>query len=105
MSNVDFLVKLRDATQMIADAANEQLEKMKPPEVKHSEQDFDMLAWSEKEGTKGKYEQTTKEANQNNETFRALQTILEKHKGFCIIGAWKFWTHQNDVDTIDRRKK
>jgi hypothetical protein len=31
MSDVAFVVKLRDAAQMIADAADEYLEKMAPP--------------------------------------------------------------------------
>lgn len=60
MSSVDFLVKLRDAAQMMADAANEQLEKMAPPEVKYNEEDFDKLFWETKEGSKGPYQQTSK---------------------------------------------
>ena len=50
MSNIEFLVKLRDAAEMIADAANEQLEKMAPPEVKYGEKDFDSLKWETKAG-------------------------------------------------------
>lgn len=103
MSSVDFLVKLRDAAQMIADAANEQLEKMAPPEVKHSPEDFDKLFWEEREGTKGPFQRTSKKANNNSETFQALQAIIREHKGFCKIGQRKYWFDQGDLDIIDRR--
>ncbi len=103
--SVEFLVKLRDAAQMIADAANERLEKMVPPEVKYDEKDFDGLKWKTKEGTKGEYQQTTKEANENNEAFQALKQILQDHKGFWQNSSHKYWFHQNNQNIIDRRKK
>jgi len=103
--SVEFYVKLRDAGQLMADAANEQLEKMTPPSVKHSEKDFDSLKWETKEGTKSPYEQTTKEANNNSEVFQALQQILSDHKQFWQSSSHKYWNHQGDADTIDRRKK
>ncbi len=34
MSEIEFLIKLRDAAQMIADTCNDRLEKLAPPEVK-----------------------------------------------------------------------
>jgi len=103
--SVEFLVKLRDAAQMIADAANERLEKMAPSEVKYDEKDFDGLKWEMKSGTKGEYQQTTKEANDNNEAFQALKQILQDHKGFWQNSRYKFWFHQNNQDIIDRRRK
>jgi len=102
---VDFLVKLRDAGAMIMDAANEQLEKIAPPNVKYGEKDFEKLSWTVKEGTKGDYEQTTKEANNNSEVFQALQQILQDHKGFWQSSSHKHWNHQGDVNSVDRRKK
>jgi len=102
--DVEFLVKLRDAAQMIADAADEQLEKIKPPTVKYDSKDFDKLSWTVKEGTKSSYEQTTKEAN-DNEIFKALQQILADHKGFWQSSTYKYWNHQDNQDIIDRRKK
>jgi len=104
-SDIEFLVKLRDACQMIADAAEEQLEKIKPATVKYDSKDFDKLSWTMKEGTKSSYEQTTKETNQNSEVFQALQKILSEHQGFWQNSNYKIWFHQNDKDTIDRRKK
>jgi len=103
--SVDFLVKLRDAAQQIADAANEQLEKMAPVDVKQSKEDFDKLAWTEKEGSKAPYQQTTKEGNANSEVFQALQKIIVDRKGFCVLGGYKYWLHQSNQDIIDRRKK
>lgn len=104
--SVDFLVKLRDAAQMIADAANEQIEKMAPTEVKYSKKDFDdKLKWETKEGSKGAYEQTTKAANENSPVFQALQKILTDHSGFWQSSSQKYWLHSGDSSIIDRRKK
>lgn len=103
--SVEFLVKLRDSAQMLADAANEELEKRTPPEVKYDKEDFDKLFWEEVQGTKGPYQQTSKKANNNSEPFQALQTILKEHNGFVHIGPYKYWNHQDDPDTIDRRHK
>lgn len=105
MSSVEFLVKLRDAAQMITDATNEQLEKMAPSEVKYGEKDFDSLKWETKSGTKGEYQQTTKEANNNNEVFQALTQILQDHEGFWQSSIHKYWFHQDNQYIIDRRKK
>jgi len=103
--SVDFFVKLRDTAQMMADAANEQLEKMAPPEAKYDEKDFDKLFWEDLQGTKGPFQRTSKRANNNSEIFQALQSILKEHNGFCHIGAFKYWFDNNDPDVIDKRKK
>lgn len=102
MSSIDFLVKLRDAAQMIADAANEELEKKAPPEVK---EDFDKLSWEAKQGSKGPYEQTYKELCKNSSLFQALQTILKEHNGFVHLGEYRYWLDRGNPDIIDRRKK
>lgn len=103
--SVDLYVKLRDAHQMLADAYNEHLEKMVPSEVNYGEKDFDSLKWEMKSGTKGDYQQTTKEANDNNEVFQALKQILQDHKGFWQSPNYKFWVHSGNPDVIDRRLK
>jgi len=102
---VEFHIKARDAYQMLADAHNEEIEKMVPTDVKYNAEDFDKLKWETKEGTKGNYEQTTKETNNNNEIFQGLQKVLSDHKGFWQNSSHKFWFHQNNQDIIDRRKK
>ena len=71
----------------------------------YSDKDFDGLFWETKTGTKGEYQQTNKKANNNHPVFQALQAILKEKDGFCILGGYKFWTHQGDVNLIDRRKK
>ncbi len=55
----DFLVKLRDASQMIADAANELLEAMAPPEIEQEKEQtaleeatFTILKWEAQKGAR-----------------------------------------------------
>ena len=105
MSNIEFFVKLRDAAQMMADAANEYLEKQAPASVRAKAEDFDKLFWEDREGAKGPYQQTSKKTTNNHEIFQALQSILKSHNGFCKIGAYNYWSHQGNVDVVDRRKK
>ena len=71
----------------------------------YTEEDFNALFWETKEGTKGKYQQTSKKATNNHPVFQTLQTIVKEKGGFCILGGYKYWSHQGDVDIIDRRKK
>jgi len=101
--SVEFVLKLRDAAQMMADAAEEYLEKQVPVGAKT--EDLEKLSWTEKEGTKSPYQQTTKEANQNSEVFQALQKVMAEHKGFWENSTHKYWNHQDNEDIIDRRKK
>jgi len=103
--SAEFLVKLRDGAQMVADAAEEYLQMQAPADVRVKTEDFDKLLWSEKEGTKGSYGQTTKEANQNSEVFQALKQTLQDNKGFWQSSKHKYWTHRGNPDIIDRRKK
>jgi len=68
MSNVDFLVKLRDACQMITDAANEYLERLAPSETKQPvavmEETFNILMFEKQQGAKiGEFEVAYKANN------------------------------------------
>lgn len=103
--SVDFYVKMRDAHQQIADAYNEQIENLKPPEVKYDEKDFDNLFWEDLQGAKGPFQRTSKKANNNSHIFQALQAILKERKGFCRLGTHKYWFDRNNPDVIDRREK
>ena len=105
MRDIEFLVKLRDAFQMATDATNDYLETQAPGDVKTKTEDFETLKWTVKSGTKSDYEQTTKEANDNSEVFRALQKILSDHQGFWQNSKCKYWNHQGGLDIIDRRRK
>jgi len=68
---VDFLVKLRDASQMLANAANEYIESLAPPEVKENNQTaavqeatFNKLRFEVQQGAKlGEYEIAYKASN------------------------------------------
>lgn len=101
MSEIEFLVKLRDAAQMIADAAEEYLEGLAPVATKK----YDQLNWTQKEGRKGPYQQTSKAANNNSAEFRALQYQLKGHNGFWQTRKHKYWLHRGNPDIIDRRQK
>ena len=103
--SVDFLVKLRDAAQMIADAANEQLEKMVPASTKYNEEAVNKLPWETKTGGKGEYQQMSKQATNNHPDFQAVQAIVKEKGGFCILGSYKYWQHQGATDIIDRRRR
>jgi len=103
MSDVEFLVKLRDAAQMVADAANEQLEKQKPAEAKRDVKDFDGLFWENKNGAKGPFQRTSKRANNNHPVFEDLQKIIKDHNGFVKLGNYSYWFDNRDPNVIDRR--
>ena len=103
MSEVPFLVKLRDACQMIADAANEYLESRAPKDEETP--DFEGLLWAEKKGEKGPYQQTSKQNNGNNDLFQKLQATLKEHNGFWQTKTHRYWFHQNDPEVIDRRTR
>lgn len=102
----EILVDYANAQEAAAVNMKQQIYKrVKTAQAKYDEKDFNGLKWETKEGTKGEYQQTTKEANQNNEIFQALQQILKDHSGFWQSSAHKYWNHRDDKDTIDRRKK
>jgi len=68
MSNVDFLLKLRNAAQLIADAANEYIQKLAPTETKQDsavkEEIFTILNFEKQQGAKiGEYEVAYKPNN------------------------------------------
>ena len=102
--SVEFLVKLRDACQMIADAANEQLEKMAPPEVKGDPAKYDNIFWETTTGSKGEYEKTSEKATQNHPIYQELLQRLKKNKGKARIGDYFYWQFDKDPTTIGRKK-
>lgn len=111
MSEVEFLVKLRNAADkimegaaLLRDGTNQYLETMSPVDVRDFG-DFDTLKWTAKEGSKATYEQTSKEVNNNSKEFQVLQERLSEKGGFWQTKNYKFWFHRKDQDTIDRRHK
>jgi hypothetical protein len=103
MSEVPFVVKIRDGAQMIADAANEYLESKAPKDEEVI--DFEKLLWADKKGEKGPYQQTSKQNNGNNDLWQTLQKKLKEHSGFWQTKTCTYWFHQNDNDVVDRRAK
>jgi len=80
---VEFLVKMRDACQMLADAANQYIEVFAPPEVKHVaaviELTFTTLRFEAVQGAKlGEYEIAHKAANLEDK-WRPANAILRNN--------------------------
>lgn len=61
--------------------------------------------WTVREGTKGKYQQTTRETANNKFVFAALQKKIRENDGFRQIDNFKYWFHRDDGNVIDRRPK
>jgi len=106
MSNIDFLVKLRDAAQMIADAANEYLEKLTPDETKQAttvkEETFTILKFEKQQGAKiGDYEVAYKPNNLTDKWTQAHNilrqnnaTINNRYFGTDYI--YNYWLYGED---------
>ena len=92
MSSVEFLVELRDAAQMMADAANEYLERLKPPEAKEYTWHPEKIAWTQAEGAKGTYERSE---DVNSIDFKALLTDLEAHNGKLTHNGFFYWVFRS----------
>lgn len=108
-NQADFLVKLRDAGQMIADAANELLNSMAPPETglgkEHAavgEITFTILKWDAQKGSKlGDFEVAYKASNDEDKwqhAFNILRnsnaTIKERYHGADY--AFSYWIYGQD---------
>jgi hypothetical protein len=108
---VEFLVKLRDAAQMIADATNEYIDLLAPKVVKQEnavpEGTFNGLKYQAKTGNKlGAYETATAQDNKG-EAFKAAFEVLTKavasikdryHGSGYVYSYWIYW------ETIFRQK-
>jgi len=112
MNNVDFLVKLRDAAHLIADACEEQLEKLAPTETKQAitvkEETFTILQFEKQQGAKiGEYEVAYKQNNLPDKWTQAYNilrqnnaTINNRYYGEGYI--YNYWLY--DKDKIYRQK-
>lgn len=91
MSEADFLVKLRDGATMIADAAQERLEKLGPKESStDASPDLSMIAWKPVAGPRGPFEIAETEANKN-AAFERLTAYLSGHAGKATISDYFVW--------------
>jgi len=96
---VGFLVKLRDGTQMVADAVNERLEMMAPAEK--PQWDPNKIKWEPAEGSSGPYERS---ADVNNPQFKAMLKDLAGHGGKMTRKGYFFWVFKNG-STVGRKKR
>ncbi len=111
MSNkhADFLAKLRDGSQMIADAANELLKSMAPPElgltnepVSVNEIAFNILRWDPQKGAQlGDFEVAYKASNLDDKWLQAYNilrnsnaVIKNRHTGAGY--AHSYWVYGKD---------
>jgi len=101
MSSVEFLVKLRDAAHMVADACEEQLEKMAPKEDRASSWNPERIKWESTQGSSGPYERSE---DVNNLDFKAMLKKLREHQGKLSRDGYFYWTFQNGV-TVGRKKR
>lgn len=110
MSEIDFLVKVRDGAQLIVDACHDRLEKLAPPETREVEQPKDKhtwdwnpqsIKWVETTGNKGAYE---KSEDYNSLDHKALIKDLAAHCGKLSRDGFFYWLFENG-STIGRKKK
>ncbi len=85
-NQVEFLVKLRDAGQLVADAANQYLESMAPPETKTnkqtavSETTFTELRFQPQQGARlGEYETAHKTDNPQDQWRQAYNILRDSN--------------------------
>ncbi|TRZ48414.1 MAG: hypothetical protein D4S01_10355 [Dehalococcoidia bacterium] len=94
--------KLLEESKKVVDAATEELEKHAPKdEEKPTETQFNAPNWTQKEGSKGVYEQAQ---NDGSENFKIVSQYVKAHSGFCNLYGFKVWLHNQDENTIDRRR-
>jgi hypothetical protein len=107
---VEFLVKLRDASQMLADATNEYIDSLAPPEAKETnnktvtvyEINFTTLKFETQQGAKlGEYEIAYK-ANNLEDKWRPAYNILRnsnatiKDRYHGETYAYSYWLYGED---------
>jgi hypothetical protein len=107
---VDFLIKVRESAQILADAANEYLESLAPPEVRGEKSQRpeawtdrvgswnpEHITWIAAQGDKGAYEKADVEHNSSGIDFSNLLKDLQEHKDSLTrnnLYYWKFTTGQ-----------
>lgn len=103
---VEFLVKVRDASQIIADAANEYIESTKPLKATENNSearkyDINKIKWEQAEGASGPYERSE---DVNSLDFKALLQDLVAHQSKLTKDGYFYWAFKNGC-TIGRKKK
>ncbi|MCW3985317.1 MAG: hypothetical protein NWE91_02770 [Candidatus Bathyarchaeota archaeon] len=65
---------------------------------------YDALFWEPKEGQRGKFEQTSKSANNNSTLWQDLKAWLEKNNGKAQLGEHFIWQFSTDQNVVGRKK-
>lgn len=99
--SVEFLVKLRDAATMMADAANEQLERLAPKETKGLPWAIDKISWQEATGSKGPYFRANAQSTVD---FKNMLEDVKSHGGKLFRDGEFFWVF-TDQATVGRKKR
>lgn len=104
--SVEFLVKIRDAATLLADAANEELEKHNPTtKTSQTNIQYEKILWVRVNNQKGEpYERYPTYKQQPNTTNKEYMTLIEKLKTSKFhqnngLGYWLF----DDKTTIGRK--
>lgn len=90
MSEIDFLVRLRDASAMILDACETRLDALAPAEVRDI--DLTKIKWESMKGDKGPYE---KSSDVDNTEHKRLLEYLAKHEGKVTFQGFFIWQFTN----------
>lgn len=101
LASVEFLVKLRDAALMMADAAGQYLEAMAPADKEKKHYDINRIKWVEAQGSRGPYE---KSEDVGSADFKALTEDLEVHGGKLSHAGYFIWKFSNST-VIGRKKR
>lgn len=100
----DFLVRLRDGATMIADAAQERLEKLGPKGAREDvTPDLSSVIWKATTGAKGPFEIAEATSNAKNQAFEGLKSYLAAHSGRAQICGFFVWTFADTSGSVGRK--
>jgi len=103
--SIDFLVKLRDHSQAIADAANEELERKRPTETKDvGLYDPEKIGWKTATGAKGEFQAYPERNIEPEKTpdYISLLGDIKQHSGKLYKNGQFYWVFPNKI-TIGRK--
>jgi len=92
---------------MLADAENEEIERMAPAEVKEKPSwNGSKIPWRETEGAKGKYERYPAEGEKAEDIidYKNLLTDLKEHSGKLTRDGFFYWCFEKSA-TVARKKR
>lgn len=103
MSEVDFLVKVRDAAAIVLDACQERLEKLGPKASGDRVPDLSQIIWKQTTGPKGAFEVAEAKTNEKNVAFNDLIAYLQAHDGKATIEGFFAWKFTDSSGSVGRK--